>query len=248
MTDKRSIVSYYSCGSPKAPSLHRRYPASSVLRASPSPHTARPVPRGLSVDPYRDHRWGFPCCVWSPMRTCHRHYPGRFDGACSLVPLHRQRPSLCNSQVGSSIAFSGPAQRSLTLWPARSRSRHATLSTEGSDSFVASAAASIATGWSEPVPGRDRAEARALGHEKTQSRFLGPPCNPGRSDFPIPVLALAIPERSFQDRGSSSARSHTPHPCRFTSRLVLSIMAPPTYVVGHTGTAKCPELLCLSQV
>src|ERR1035437_2293268 len=32
---------------------------------------------------------------------CHRHYPGRSDGACSLVPLHRHRPSLCNSQVGS---------------------------------------------------------------------------------------------------------------------------------------------------
>jgi len=43
----------------------------------------------------------------------------------------------------------------LTLWPARSRSRLATLSTESSDSFVASAAASIATGWSEPVPGRE---------------------------------------------------------------------------------------------
>ena len=53
------------------------------------------------------------------------------------------------------ITFSGPAQRSLTLWPARSRSRLATLYTESSDSFVASAAASIATGWSEPVPGRE---------------------------------------------------------------------------------------------
>jgi hypothetical protein len=41
------------------------------------------------------------------------------------------------------------------LWPARSPSRHATLSIESSDSFVASAAASIATGWSEPVPGRE---------------------------------------------------------------------------------------------
>src|ERR1035438_4495951 len=48
----------------------------------------------LPVDPYRDHRWGFPCCVWSPMRTCHRHYPRSSDGAYSLVPLHRQRPSL----------------------------------------------------------------------------------------------------------------------------------------------------------
>ena len=53
------------------------------------------------------------------------------------------------------IIFSGPAQRSLMLWPARSRSRQATLYTESSDSFVASAAASIATGWSEPVPGRE---------------------------------------------------------------------------------------------
>jgi len=53
------------------------------------------------------------------------------------------------------IVFSRPAQRSLTLRPARSPSRQATLYTESSDSFVASAAASIATGWSEPVPGRE---------------------------------------------------------------------------------------------
>ena len=36
-----------------------------------------------------------------------------------------------------------------------SPSRLATLYIESSDSFVASAAASIATGWSEPVPGRE---------------------------------------------------------------------------------------------
>src|SRR5271169_736229 len=53
------------------------------------------------------------------------------------------------------LFFPGPAQRSLMLWPARSPSRQATLYTESSDSFVASAAASIATGWSEPVPGRE---------------------------------------------------------------------------------------------
>src|ERR1017187_7057781 len=53
------------------------------------------------------------------------------------------------------IVFSRPAQRSLTLWPARSPNRQATLYTESSDSFVASAAASIATRWSEPVPGRE---------------------------------------------------------------------------------------------
>jgi hypothetical protein len=78
----------------EVPSLHRSYPASSVLRTSPPPHTARPVSRELPVDPDCDHRWGFPCCVWSPMRTCHRHYPGRSEGACSLVHLPHQRPSL----------------------------------------------------------------------------------------------------------------------------------------------------------
>jgi hypothetical protein len=72
----------------EAPSLRRRYPASSVLRTSPLPHAARPVSRELSVDLDHDHRWGFPCCLWSPRRTCRRHYPGRFNGACSLVYLH----------------------------------------------------------------------------------------------------------------------------------------------------------------
>jgi hypothetical protein len=113
-------------------------------------------PPDLPVDRYRDHRWGFPCCVWSPMRTCYRHYPGRLDGACSLVYLHRTAAfPVKKSGRLLQLFFPGPAQRSLTLWPARSPSRQATLYTEGSNSFVASAVASIATGWSEPVPGRE---------------------------------------------------------------------------------------------
>ena len=85
----------------EVPSLHRSYPLSQVLRTPPPPHTARSISHELPVDPDHDHRWGFPCCAWSPLRTCHRHYPGRSDRVCSLVDLHRQRPSLCNSQVGS---------------------------------------------------------------------------------------------------------------------------------------------------
>jgi len=53
------------------------------------------------------------------------------------------------------LFFRGLLSVLLTLRPARSRSRLATLSIESSDSFVASAAVSIATGWSEPVPGRE---------------------------------------------------------------------------------------------
>src|SRR5580692_1861019 len=71
--------------STEAPSLHRSYPVSSVLRASPSPHTARPGSHELPVDPDCDHRWGFPCCIWSPMSACRRHYPGRIDETDSLI-------------------------------------------------------------------------------------------------------------------------------------------------------------------
>src|SRR5215469_2357566 len=62
-----------------APSLHRRYPASPVLRAPPPSQSARPFSHELPVDPHCDHRWDFPCCVWSPVLTCRRFLP-RQDG------------------------------------------------------------------------------------------------------------------------------------------------------------------------
>jgi hypothetical protein len=93
--------------STEAPSLHRNYPASSVLRASPPSHTARPVSRELPVDPYGDHRWDFPCCVWSPLPACRRQYPGRSDGTCPLVPFHQLRPSHEPGRVGSCIVGFG---------------------------------------------------------------------------------------------------------------------------------------------
>ena len=48
----------------------------------------------------------------------------------------------------------------------------ATFYTEGSDSFVASTAASIATGWNEPVPGREF-------HPLWSNAFHGAPNNAG---------------------------------------------------------------------
>src|SRR5215470_13291835 len=68
------------------------------------------------------------------------------------------------------LHFSRPAQRSLTLWPARSPSRLATLYTESSDRFVASAVVSVATGRSEPVPGREL-------HPLKSSAFSRRTCN-----------------------------------------------------------------------
>ena len=93
--------------STEAPSLHRSYPASSVLRASPPSQSARPVSHELPVDPYRDHRWDFPCCVWSTLPACRRQYPGRSDGTCSLVRFHSLRPSPKPGRVGSCITVFG---------------------------------------------------------------------------------------------------------------------------------------------
>ena len=91
--------------STKAPSLHRSYPASSVLRASPPSQTARPFSPELPVDSDFNHRGDFPCCVWSPLPACRRQYPGRSHGICSLVPFHSLRPSPKPGRVGSCISL-----------------------------------------------------------------------------------------------------------------------------------------------
>src|ERR1700691_633998 len=75
----------------------------------------------------------------------------------SLAPaMPCKEPGKSSRNSPAIVFFRGPAQRLLTLRPARSPSRLATLYIESSDSLVASAAASIAsTGWSEPVPGQE---------------------------------------------------------------------------------------------
>src|SRR6202162_777343 len=78
-------------------------------------------------------------------------------GLMELVRSYRSTNfGLPSNRGGSAPAslFSGAAQRSLTLRPARSPSSVATLCTRGFSSLVASTTALIATGWSEPVPGR----------------------------------------------------------------------------------------------
>src|ERR1022692_1667648 len=110
--------------STKAPSLPRHYPASSVLRASPPPQTVRPVSRELPVDrALRDHRWGFPCCVWSPVSACRRQYPAGPMGLFARpFPLTFGFPRI-NGGSAPALFFSRPAQRSLSLQPAYSPSR-----------------------------------------------------------------------------------------------------------------------------
>src|SRR5260370_42649681 len=69
---------------------------------------------------------------------------------------HSIRFGLPRNRGGSApaLVFSRPAQRLLTLRPARSPNRLAILCTRGFSSFVASTSALVATGLSEPGPGR----------------------------------------------------------------------------------------------
>src|ERR1700694_5324240 len=105
----------------EVPSLHRRYPASAVLRTSPPPQGARPVPRGLPVGRHSDHAVGLPVLRTLSLCTCCRHYPGAAAGrTASLTPAVSAFPERV---VGSACAlsFSRLARRSLALRPAHSR-------------------------------------------------------------------------------------------------------------------------------
>src|SRR3954469_7055142 len=71
---------------------------------------------------------GFPCCVGSPLQTCHRQYPGGTTGSRRFSGCDPQFPSdggLPRFHGGSAptLRLSRPAQRSLALRPACSRSR-----------------------------------------------------------------------------------------------------------------------------
>ena len=88
----------------QAPSLHRRYPASAVLWACPTPPPARPVPRGRPVGS-RTHWRRSP--VLRSISLC-RHAVattpvGPPVGIGSLPGYRRQRPSPGHGRVGSHI-------------------------------------------------------------------------------------------------------------------------------------------------
>ena len=78
---------------------------------------------------------------------------------------------------------------------------------------------------------------------KTKSRFLGPPCNPGRSDFPIPVLVLAFPERPFRDREAEALARIHPTCCGLplgsSSKSWLLRLAPLTILGPPSTQSSC---------
>jgi hypothetical protein len=111
--------------------------------------------------------------------------------------------------------------------------------------------------------GRDRTAARAtLGGEFPTlalsmcevgasfhhgPRFRRPPCDPGRWDFPSPVLALVCPCGRLPGLGEAQVLPHIhPSPWRLTSQGVPLFPGPTC--PATPGTTRCPEPLCTIEV
>jgi len=132
---------------------------STVLRAYPPPRAARPIPHGRPVEGHAPSLLGVSRVA---LISLYRH-------AVVITPVARWVGSLVKPRIpavymlasgcglphlsarsASTLVVSRPARRSLALRPACSlhrQTRHIVL--EGSDGFVTSTAAPIATGWSD---------------------------------------------------------------------------------------------------
>jgi len=118
-------------------------------------HTLKTASISLPVDPSTDHRRGLPVLPLIPIaympsplpRQVRRNPFARTVPSSSAFPvLWAGRPLHCAFRGLLSVySHYGLHARRVAI---------ATLYTEGSNDFVASAVASIATGWNEPVPGR----------------------------------------------------------------------------------------------
>ena len=100
----RKPSSFRHRSSPEAPSLHRHYPASSLLRASPPPRPARPAPRGGPVRACHAADGASRVASIPLLHACRRHYPGG-TGRCPRRSLPgRWQPSPNRRRVGFRVS------------------------------------------------------------------------------------------------------------------------------------------------
>src|SRR5215467_521522 len=104
----------------QGPSLHRHYPASTVLRPCPTPARAA-ASRDVEAATLTQH--GSPPITRTTFPTCRAHYPGGSSGcACRLLPHSCSLPQMAGGSA-SALSLSRPAQVSLALQPIGSLSR-----------------------------------------------------------------------------------------------------------------------------
>jgi hypothetical protein len=97
---------------PNLPSLHRHYPASSVLRTRPPPQVAQPGPHGPPVAGRARTAWGFPCCCGSPSADMPTPLPrwnpwsvSRREGLPPPVPRNGGLPRVATGSASTSGCF-----------------------------------------------------------------------------------------------------------------------------------------------
>jgi hypothetical protein len=131
--------------------LHRRYPVSTLLRASPSPCTARPIPHGLPVEGHTPSPPRLPLLRLMSFDACRRYYPGG-TAECVRRSSSSAAAAFPKFEVGRlpHLSFRGLLGVHSRFGLHHRRVAKATLYTEDSDGIVTSAAASIATGWNDP--------------------------------------------------------------------------------------------------
>ena len=139
----------------EVPSLHRHYPASSVLRTSPPPQPARPVSHELPVDLLSTTAGASrvasgPLCLHAVANTP----AGPMGSFARPVPSTSAFPRFSTGRL-LHHPFRGLLSVHLHYGLHARQVAKATLYTKGSDSFITSTAALIATGRSDPVPGWD---------------------------------------------------------------------------------------------
>ena len=114
------------CSRTEAPSLHRRYPVSLVLRASPPPRTARTDPRGLPVGACHATARASRVASASLFHACRRQYPGgagrclrrSLPGPWQPSPYYR-RVGFRITRFGACSAFTRVAARMVAEPPRR---------------------------------------------------------------------------------------------------------------------------------
>lgn len=137
----------------QGPSLHRHYPASSVIRASLR-HPVQPCP-ALAGGPgcgacLRRSARDFPCCHRTPLASMPSSMP-RWTPTTFVWLSYCPVPAFPMFELGRHPhqMVSGLAQCSFALRPARSLTLFkGAFYTRGFGHFIASISASAATGWS----------------------------------------------------------------------------------------------------
>ena len=153
-SQSQSLCPFHQRARSEAPLLYRHYPVSSLLRASPPPTRPSLALAGCSLrlPPLSPSVSRASCaflrCMPSSLPRWNRRVHLSLASSATLA-----FPSYPIGRLPHR-RFRGLVERSLALRPASSRDHQVILSTKGSDGFVTSSAASIATGQAT-LPRRD---------------------------------------------------------------------------------------------